>query len=119
MRARAPVSYNDKDPAGMVPAWLKTIQPNVNDPPAEPKRRKKTTKSKKNTGGTPDKENASDSPPNAKAPTVKSKGPAGKSRGATESTRSQPKNKGNDNVNKRAVAARGRNAGLKIIPIGT
>ena len=117
MRARAPVSYNDKNPTGMVPAWLKTIQPNVNDPPAEPKRKKKTVKSKKQTAGSPEKENTSDI--SDVSPTVKSRGTKGASKGGPEAKTSQQKIKENNKGKKKGVAARGRNAGLKIVPIGT
>lgn len=116
MRARAPVSYNDKNPTGMVPAWLKTIQPNVNDPPVEPKRRKKVTKSKKQTTESPEKENTSDI--SDASPTVKSRGPQGKSKGNLETKASQHKMRENNKGKKKPVAARGRNAGLKIVPIG-
>lgn len=118
MRTRAPVSYNDKNQTGMVPAWLKTIQPNVNDPPSEPKRKKKTARQRKNVGTSPEKENASDIPASDNSPTVKSKGPPGKSNSKAGAKESQQKNNVNDKVTKKRVAARGRNAGLKIVPIG-
>ena len=120
MRARAPVSYNDKNPTGMVPAWLKTIQPNVNDPPVEPKRRKKVSKSKKEIEASSEKENTSNVPSGDVTLTVKSKGgPQGKSKGGVGANPPHQKIKEKNKGPKKAVAARGRNAGLKIVPIGT
>lgn len=119
MRARAPVSYNDKNPTGMVPAWLKTIQPNVNDPPVEPKRRKKVSKSKKEIEASSEKENTSNVPSGDVTLTVKSKGPQGKSKGRVGANPPHKKIKEKNKGPKKAVAARGRNAGLKIVPIGT
>jgi hypothetical protein len=117
MRARAPVSYNDKGSTGMVPAWLKTIQPNVTDPPAESKKRKKPVKAKKKIEGSPDKENGSI--PSAEEPTVDPVGPSSNGSGSTGNKSRTKKTNVGKSKGKKAVAARGRNAGLTVIPIGT
>lgn len=117
MRARAPVSYNDKGSTGMVPAWLKTIQPNVTDPPAESKKKKKPSKAKKKTEGSPDKENGS--VPSAEEPTVDPSGPSSKGSGSAGIKAQTKKADVGKEKGKKTVAARGRNAGLTVIPIGT
>lgn len=115
MRARAPVSYSDKS-SGMVPAWLKTIQPNVNDPPAESKRKKKPAQSKKKEeAGSPDKENASDS---GKRPTAKTSGASKKSSGSGNGKQTSKKKSDPSKKETKRVPARGRNAGLTVVPIG-
>jgi hypothetical protein len=108
LRTRAPVSYNEKqNPEGMVPAWLKTIQPNVQDPPPEPKRRKKVAKAapeaQHGASPTTNKENDVDDPT-----TVDNVSPAGKGRDTKK-----PK------MVKRKVASRGRNGGFVVQQYGT
>jgi hypothetical protein len=112
LRARAPVSYNEKNTngEGMVPAWLKTIQPNVNDPPPEPKRRKKANAVAAKAKGSPNKENDDE-------PTTLAQGSTGATAGSVPSN--QPANGKGKKMKKRTVATRGRNGGLRVEHYGT
>lgn len=117
MRARAPVSYSDKG-SGMVPAWLKTIQPDINDPPAEPKRKKKPVQSKKKKeAGSPNKENASES--GRDSPVVDTRPTAKTSKKNASSGNGKQVSKKKSEKDTKRIPARGRNAGLTVVPIGT
>lgn len=115
MRARAPVNYNDKD--SMEPAWLKKLHTTASSTP--PKMREKAGSSKTaSSSDSADKENTakqmnkSKEQKSSKLQTTaktKTKDPAEK---AEKSIKHAKKEK------KMVAAARGRNAGVTVVPIG-
>ncbi len=112
-RQRAPVDYNDKN-STMIPAWLKGIQSSKSQTP--PKKASKITVS---SPGSAEKENGVVEKKAAKPkPPKSSKGPEKETvAGAAEK---KPKQKKSSTIGEKAAAqpARGRNAGLTVVPIG-
>ena len=116
LRVRAPVSYNDKD-SQMVPAWLRTIQPSATDEPTE-KRKKPASKNKKISKRTVNnKENA-----DGEAASLVAAGVVDTVKESTSKNEDESKTKKKSSIKvtkgKKVVAARGRNAGLTVVPIG-
>lgn len=111
MRARAPVSYNDKAES-MEPAWLKSIKSTKSSTP--PKKTKGKAAASK---GSAEKENAA-----AKAPKPAKVEPkaAAVDKASPVSDDKKPKEKKNSQKGEKSTkpAARGRNAGVTIVPIG-
>jgi hypothetical protein len=112
-RQRAPVDYNNKE--SMVPAWLKGIQSTKSQTPP-----KKASKKVVSSPGSAEKENGAvekKTAPKSK-PSKSSKG-AEKEKVAVAGEKKLKQKKSSTIAEKAAAQpARGRNAGLTVVPIG-
>jgi hypothetical protein len=112
-RQRAPVDYNNKE--SMVPAWLKGIQSAKSQTPP-----KKASKKVVSSPGSAEKENGVvDKKAAPKSKTSKSHKGSGKEKVAVAGEK-KSKQKKPSTIGEKAAAqpARGRNAGLTVVPIG-
>ena len=112
-RQRAPVDYNNKE--SMVPAWLKGIQSTKSQTPP-----KKASKKVVSSPGSAEKENGA-----VEKKTAPKSKPSKSSKGAEKEQvavagEKKLKQKKSSTIAEKAAAqpARGRNAGLTVVPIG-
>jgi len=112
-RQRAPVDYNNKE--SMVPAWLKGIQSTKSQTPP-----KKASKKVVSSPGSAEKENgAVDKKAAPKPKTLKSSKRSEKEKVAVAGEKKSKQKKPSTIAEKAAAQpARGRNAGLTVVPIG-
>jgi hypothetical protein len=109
LRARSAVNYNDKQ--DMVPAWLKGAGLGKDEADTPPKRSKKASNARVSDGSA-EKENTSSDKRNAK----ESKQTTGKSKPMAEKPSKDRKEEKKSKA--KQPAARGRNAGVAVVPIG-
>lgn len=114
MRARAPVSYNDKAES-MEPAWLKSIKSTKSSTP--PKRTKGKDAASKDSA---EKENAVTKAPKLTKPAKEQPKAPALDKASPVSEDKKPKEKKASQKGEKSAkpAARGRNAGVTIVPIG-